>query len=170
MNDVFNIINTIIHQELPNYNFEIFVGYQPTVQGLPTSNYLYLFPLGQKACSRNLVSYTYNETNHNYDCVASILYEGGYQLSGRVAKTQTYTVLDMFYDVYNTLKRPDIIQEFFAIGLGIYGYSNIRNLFFQNERGIYTQECSFDLEFSYTKTVLFKTELINAAQITLKDL
>lgn len=132
---------------------------QPTSQGVPNGNTVFYSKISDKILGQPHKLSTYNATTGNQDETITQRVETTWQIGALVRQvpslinTDTITSSDLINIAYQILTLDSTLSQFVLQNAGIVQVTNIRNPYFDDDRGQHEASPSFDFTIVHNRVL-----------------
>jgi len=173
-NDLIKIFMPIIDNGLADQliEAEVISSYQPSKQGVPTGKTVFFGKVGgDKIIGTPKRTSVYNALTGTTDDIDYQRVESTWQIGALVkqnASEESITASDLANIVQQILCSTYSIEILTNNGIGILRVTNVRNPFFEDDRGQYEASPSFDFTLVYDRVITIKGKIFNDFEVELK--
>lgn len=141
---------------------DVLQSYQPTMQGARTIDSIYFFKIDDARIGSPGHSSAYNGTTELMDETDTQLHEAVFQFSAwvRQTTTSTTTAQDLLTTVALIMQTRPFIEAMKALGIGVLRVTELRNPYFKDDRDQYQTSPSFDVSFSYNRSIAWTDDAL----------
>lgn len=154
-NQLFSALIAIINAGLPAWSITATVkqSMQPTTQGVPPGPTVFIFKIGDRRYGSKKVVDAWNEDLQQQEQTETQQYETTFQISALAiqdpSNVDSLTASDIVNSVAAIMNSDSTIQTLEADGMGIYRITDVRNPYFQDDKGNNEASPSFDFTITH---------------------
>lgn len=174
-NDVLAIVIGILNSglsALPLPGIEVRQSYQPTQQGVPETPAVYIHKISSQRYGFPGRRSVFNPDDGDFDTVESIWVVPTFQVSGLSQQDPTDitqpTASDIVESASDILQSRSTLSTLRESGIGIIRITDVRMLYFVNDKDRHEQEPSFDFVLSYRREFASKTPAVTAIEANIQ--